>query len=250
MPFAAAAGAAALATAGSSIAGSVEAGNAAGQEKNALQQSILLQQQQSAQNQANFAPFIGVGQNSANAFNADLGQLTTPFNPTLQQLQQTPGYQFELQQGTNATNNSMAAQGLSGSGAELGALDQYSQGLANSTYQSLADIYNQNRSTTANILGQGLQTGEGAASELGNINAGLTGQTSQSLAGIGQAEAGGSAGTANAISGGLSGIGSDASQLAILQKLTNDENSGANQQFVGGTVSSPALTGAIFSPGI
>ena len=59
----------------------------------------------------------------------------------------------------------MAAQGLSGSGAELGALNQYNTGLANNTYSSLANIYNQNRATTLDVLqgatGLGEQVGAG-----------------------------------------------------------------------------------------
>lgn len=58
------------------------------------------------------------------------------FQPTQQQLENTPGYQFQLQQGENAITNSAAAQGLSQGGSTLAALTQYGQGLAGTYYQN------------------------------------------------------------------------------------------------------------------
>jgi hypothetical protein len=158
--------------------------------------------------QNNLAPYMSAGNAASTAYQQDLPSLTQGFNPTLQQLQQTPGYQFELTQGQNATNNAMAAQGLSGSGAELSALDNYSQGLANQTYQSLADIYNTNRQTTAGILNNGMQLGEGAANNLGQLGVQLTGDVGNAYAGIGGAEAGATMGQAAGISQAADFLGS------------------------------------------
>ncbi|CAB4120945.1 hypothetical protein UFOVP1_47 [uncultured Caudovirales phage] len=61
---------------------------------------------------------------------------TSANNSILQTLQNTPGYQFSLQQGNNAVLASAAANGMLGSGNTLAAADQYSQGLAQQTYQN------------------------------------------------------------------------------------------------------------------
>ena len=60
----------------------------------------------------------------------------TPFVNTLEELQQTPGYQFRYDQGMDAVNNSAAAKGSLLSGRQLKAVDQYSQDFASTEYQN------------------------------------------------------------------------------------------------------------------
>jgi Chaperone of endosialidase len=77
-------------------------------------------------------------------------------------LQTTPGYQFALGQGLNATNAQGAATGQTGSGNEALALQSYGTGLADQTYN--------------NYVGQlqpYLQSSNAAASGIGNVNTGL-----------------------------------------------------------------------------
>ena len=54
-----------------------------------------------------------------------------------------PGYKFRLAQGIQGVNNSGAARGMQLSGAQLKALDNYSQGLASSEFGAANDRYNQ-----------------------------------------------------------------------------------------------------------
>ena len=51
-----------------------------------------------------------------------------------------PGYQFQMQQGTDAVARQMAASGFLGSGNEATALEQYGQGLASSFYGQQASL--------------------------------------------------------------------------------------------------------------
>jgi hypothetical protein len=51
-------------------------------------------------------------------------------------LQQTPGYQFTKDQGLQATTNAATASGMGLSGNTLEALDKFSSGLADQTYQT------------------------------------------------------------------------------------------------------------------
>ena len=63
--------------------------------------------------------------------------------PTLQQAENTPGYQFALQQGQNALQASAAANGSLLTGGTLNALDSYSQGLADTNYNNIYDAENE-----------------------------------------------------------------------------------------------------------
>ncbi len=54
----------------------------------------------------------------------------------MQTLQNTPGYQFQLQQGNNAINAAAAANGTLNSGNQAIALSNYNQGLAGTTYNN------------------------------------------------------------------------------------------------------------------
>lgn len=73
-----------------------------------------------------------------------------------------PGYQFALDQGTQAALRGASAGGMLGSGNTLTALAQYGQGLANQEYGSWLD-------RLQGLSGQGLQAASGQAQGYGNI---------------------------------------------------------------------------------
>jgi hypothetical protein len=60
----------------------------------------------------------------------------TPMVNSLEELQQTPGYQFQLEQGLQGVNNSAAAKGSLLSGKQLKGINNYAQGVASQGYQS------------------------------------------------------------------------------------------------------------------
>ena len=62
--------------------------------------------------------------------------LYTPMVTNLAELQATPGYQFQLQQGQQAANMGAAARGGMLSGAQQQALQRFGQGLASTGFQS------------------------------------------------------------------------------------------------------------------
>ena len=103
----------------------------------------------------------------------------TPMVNSLEELQATPGYQFQLQQGLQSVNNSAAAQGSLLSGKQIQAVNNYAQNTAATGYQSAWDraqqAYNNafNRDTTnKNNTFQRLQSvsnnGQSAATQAGN----------------------------------------------------------------------------------
>ena len=79
-------------------------------------------------------------------------------------LRNLPGYQFALNEGLDATKNSASSMGLALSGNTLKALDQYSTGLADQTYQS--EVGN-----LQNVVSQGQSAAAGQASNIGNAAA-------------------------------------------------------------------------------
>lgn len=227
------------------------------------QQREFNQSQQFAQNQwnttqANAQPFLKAGQGAV----AQLSDLTnTPGQgllsnysgsftaPTAQQAQQTPGYQFTLNQGEQALDRGAAARGSLLTGGTGEAEQQYGQGLASQTYQQTYNnaltqyqqAYNQfqqGQANTYNRLAGLAGTGQVAAQTLGNqgaqasntmVNLGenTANQIGNYTQNLGSANASGYAGAANNIGGALTNIGS----YAQLSSLLNTPNS---QSAIGG----------------
>jgi hypothetical protein len=106
-----------------------------------------------------------------------------------QQLQSTPGFQFQTQQGNNAINAAAAANGTLNSGNQALALSQFNQGLAGTTYNNyvsqlqpylgasqsaasgIGSLYgNLGNQLNASYMGQG-NAAYGAQTSIGNANA-------------------------------------------------------------------------------
>lgn len=211
--------------------------------------------------QTNLDPFISVGQGALNQLEFGLGignpfpsgqdtagplageapggllqplqNITNqiqPFAPTMAQLQQTPGYQFTLNQGLMATQNSFAAQGLGGSGAAIKGAANYAEGLAGTTYQQQFNNYwtnlqNQFQDTLANTqqvtntLTGVAGSGQNAAANLGAVGNQTAQQAGQFLTSGAAAQAAGTVGAANATTSALNGLGNSATNFALLSQL-------------------------------
>lgn len=163
----------------------------------------------------------------------------------LQTLQNTPGYQFQLQQGDAGINAAAAANGTLNSGNQLTALSNYNQGLAGTTYNNYVSqlqpflgasnaaaggVANVNMGQGNAVAGQNNQLAGlnyGAATGIGNANANadLAGLTASgnifnllgSLGGM-KTSGGGSIG-GNAISSLGSGISGLASSIFSDERL-------------------------------
>jgi hypothetical protein len=142
--------------------------------------------------------------------------------------QNDPGFQFRLQQGQQALENSAAARGGLLSGGTAKALERYAQDYSSNEYQnvfnrSLTDYqqaYNQFQQAQANqfnrlaaISGVGQtaaqqlnSAGAAAAGNVGNILLGSGQQIGQDLQNAGAARASGYVGAANSYSNILGGI--------------------------------------------
>lgn len=256
---------------GGSVVGAVGASKAAGAQADAAksaaqlqhedqQASLAEQKRQFDLQQSNMAPWLKAGTQGINTLSGLLSKpgegLLTPWTdtfqaPTVDQARQTPGYQFALQQGQNTIQNSAAAQGGLLSTGTMKTLDQFSQGLADTTYsdtynralgeyQQRYNIFQGNQTNEfnrlASISGAGQQAattlgqfGQQAAQNVTNINATAGAQQGNSLMAAGSARASGYAGIANAVNGGISNI----SQYLLLQQLLHPPASGGSDVGVG-----------------
>lgn len=125
-------------------------------------------------------------------------------------LEQTPGYQFQLQQGLKSTQASAAARGLGVSGAALKGAAQYATGLASSNYQQqFQNALALNTAQQGNLQNQYSRLagvagiGANAAEAIGTAGTSLAGTAAQAATGAGQAQAAGTLGMSNALTGGI-----------------------------------------------
>lgn len=215
------------------ILGSGAANDAASVESQAAAkaQALELQNQQAAQtsqatatstNQANEAPYQALGSSSAGKLQSLVSNGFTA--PTLAQAEQTPGYQFALQQGTQALNKSAAANGTLMTGSQGTALQQYGQGLGEQNYQQVynnaLNNYMTNYGTLLGATNVGQQSvqeqgqlGQAGAQNLANVD--LTGAQQQALQlnNAAAARASGYLGSANAWGTAAGGMAAGAAGL-------------------------------------
>jgi len=130
------------------------------------------------------------------------GSLLQPF--TAQYMKQySPAYQFQLQQGQQGVLNQNAPSQGALSGAALKDLLSYNQNYANTAFNNAFNQYQTQQGNTYNRLAGIAQLGQTAAANTGQQGTALTGQIGQSLTNIGTAQAAGTIGAANALSGGF-----------------------------------------------
>lgn len=167
-------GGAAVSAAGS-IFGSDKAADA---QVQAAKIAAKTQKEMFDKTQQNLSPFIQGGAGIFNTLQNSIPGLTADFAPTMEQLEATPGYQFTLEEGLKAAQNSYAAQGLGQSGAAMKGAEQYATGLASQTFQQQFQNYLTQQSQKYNMLMGGSQVGANAAAGLGQISS----QVGQGLA--------------------------------------------------------------------
>ena len=176
--------------------GSALIGSGASQ-KASQQQTMMgllgLQQQQQMFNTAKAAisPYSDAGASVL----PTLQSLLTPGKSQTDTLSKLPGFQFASQWGNLATTNALAAQGLGGSAGPLAkGISDYNNGLAQ-TY------WGQDAGALQNFANMG----SSAAGALGGVASNCGNRLGNTIQGLGQSQAAGTLGSANALSSGLQG---------------------------------------------
>jgi hypothetical protein len=235
--------------AGSAISASA-AQSAASTQAGAAEQASQNAVNENNQTVANLSPYTAGGTQALNSLESALGLPNTTanptaanpltangisgltFQPTQAQLAATPGYQFDLAQGLQATQNSNAAQGLGVSGAALKAADVYATGVANNTLTTQQGIFQQNLGNVLNPLQSLTGTGESAAAQTGSLGNQAIANANALQVGAANASAAGTVGSANAISSGLSSLGNTGVNYLLYNQLLNGGGFGGGGGYV------------------
>lgn len=220
-----------------SIFGADKAADA--QQQTAAMQ-IKAQKEMFEKSQALTAPYREGGQNFLNMLLGRIGGLTEEFLPTMEQLEQTPGYQWNLNQGLKATQNAYAARGLGTSGAALKGAADYASGLASNTYQQQLSNYLTQNAQTYNMLMGGAQMGANAATG----SAGQAMQLGQGISGALGTAGAAQANAYNTMGGAIANLGNTIGGMAMA-----NGNWGLGSGFGLGGSSGNGLLGDIGSSG-
>lgn len=220
------------------------ANKAAGAQTDAANASIANQQQMYAKNSNNLSPFInagaggignlqdwlnpagsggGVGAGGSDNALSSLLKLVTPGANQNATLQQTPGYQFSVDQGTRGALNALAARGLGGSpGAIAKGVGGFVAGTASQNYNNivsqLLNTFTAGAGADQNLVNSGITAG----SSLAGVGTNTANAISGSLTGAGNAQAA----AANATGSAVGGLGNSATTAALLQQLTGGGGGG------------------------
>lgn len=148
-------------------------------------------------------------------------------------LSQMPGFGFASQYGTMAATNALAAKTGPSAGPLAAAVSQFNNGLASTTWQNTVNALQNYANTGANAAG-GIATSANnfadIAGSAGNavlgasgVQAGLQGGT---IGNIGNAQASGTLGSANALAGGVTGATGSGSNALLYNQLFGNGGSG------------------------
>ena len=159
----------------------------AAKESNAIQREALgLQREAMTNARADLAPYNQAGLGGLAGISAASGaQGPEAYQQAVAQFQQSPGYQWQFNEGMRATNAGAAAQGMSNSGATLKALQERGQQLANQDfsqyYNRLAGLAQLGQNAAAGVGSMGIQSANAQGNILGNM--------AQTAASLGTAQA-------------------------------------------------------------
>lgn len=155
--------------------------------------------------QAGYAPYIGAGQNALGAVSQFYGLPTPAGLPAgaggnamdaYNSFTKTPFYQFPLKQGIEAMDRSGASRGMTLSGGQLAAQQQYGQDYGSKNFQ-----------TYVNGLTSLAGLGQQSVGNLSNIGTALAGGVLKGYTDIGMARGAGTIGGQNGVNNALSGLG-------------------------------------------
>ncbi len=159
----------------------------------------------------------------------NFGQLTHQFN--LQDFQESPAYQFNLQQGKLALDKASAARGKFYAPSTLQDIAKFSQGMASNEYQNAYSNYNSNMQNIFNRLYSLSGSGQNAAAQTGAFGTNAANQAGQNTIGAGNATAAGIVGGTNALVGGANNY---ANNQILQQILARNQGSTVGGDIGGG----------------
>lgn len=190
----------------SSVVNGVSSQNASNAQQQAAVAAGQQQYTEFQQQQANLAPYLQSGTQNLAALNSAMPDLTKQF--TMQDFQSNPGYQFQLQQGEQGMQRSAAAAGMLNSTGTQQNLNNYAQGMANTDYQQALTNFQSSQQQRYTMMSGMANMGLSATNSANQSSANFANNYGNTLMAGGNAQAAGDIAMGNAITGGVSGLGS------------------------------------------
>lgn len=172
----------ALITAGASYLGSKDQQDAGGD-------ATALQGRMYGETVGRNQPFLEAGYNALDILRSKLPQLTAGYDPS--KLMDDPGYQFGLKQGQNTLESSLAARGLTDSGAALKAAARYGTDYSTGKLNDAFTRNQQANNQTYNILQGLIGTGQASANNTSAAGQQFATNAGNNMIGAGDASAAG-----------------------------------------------------------
>lgn len=225
----------ASATVASSLIGANASSSAANTQAKSARYAADLQQKQYDQTREDQMPWLEAGRGALNK----LIPMSDYTKFGMDQFQADPGYAFRLSEGQKALDRSAAARGGLISGAALKAAQRYGQDMGSQEYQNAFNRYQSERASQLAPLQSLAGIGQTTAANLGNAGAANAQAIGSYLTGGAAAQAAGSVGAANAISGGLGSYMNYSSSNNLINALNQNRNGSVNY----GSMYSPSGAG-------
>lgn len=222
---------------GAAVGGAMSSSDAADAQQQGAQNAIDTQWRMFNQTQQNLLPYLTSGQLANKELMRMLGFGGTTDNPTfnpnaplvkpfgMEDFYTDPGYKYRLNEGLNAILSKRSALGGINSGATMKALNDYAQAGAAQEFGNAYNRYNQNQTNLYSRIQQTAGSGQNAATGLGSFGQNSANAIGNAQMGIGDAQAAGIVGGANAIT---RGIGQAGSQYLLGSALQNGQPTGGN----------------------
>lgn len=132
-----------------------------------------------------------------------------------------PGYEFRRTEGMRGVEGSAAARGGLLSGAAQKAIQKYGQGLASQEYGNAYQRYNADQTNQYNRLAGIVNTGQGATNQIQNAAGQFAQNTASNNAALGNAQAAGAIGQANAWTQGIGTALGSYQHNELMKKIRN-----------------------------
>jgi hypothetical protein len=191
-------------------------------------------------------PYMGAGAGATNQLSSLYGpggEYTR--QPTMEELQFDPGYQFRFGQGMRALNAGLGASGMRGSGTALKAATQFGQDMASQEYQNAYNRFMANRAQAVqglqNLSGIGAASAGTASQLAGQFGTNLMSQRFGAGSNLGSLASNAGATTAGAYTGVAPTLANIASGNPMGQAIENAGQARASGYMGGATALSQAL---------
>jgi hypothetical protein len=209
---------------GSAVVGGVVASNSASKaakaQQNAADKASNTELEMFNQNREDMQPWREAGTGALKQMTegtAAGGDFNRDF--TLADFTRDPGYDFRMQQGSQALERSAAARGGALSGGALKGITRYGQDFASGEYQNAYNRFNNDRTQRFNRLASLAGTGQTATRDVAQMGSQVAGSVANNIIGAGNSQASSYVGQGNAISGAAQSLGNFAMNQYFMNQM-------------------------------